>query len=72
MVGAAVGWVRWWRSRQVTARHWLADPPGPEREPPSLTTAERWLTGRRLAVVVGWIIVLGSVIGLVGALIAKS
>jgi hypothetical protein len=72
MVGAAVGWVSWWRTRRVTARHWVADPPGPERKPPPLTTAERWMTGRRVAVVVGSLVALGLVIGLVGALIGRS
>jgi hypothetical protein len=72
VVGAAVGWVRWWRTRQVTAQRWLVDPPGPEREPPPLTTAERWLTGRRVAVVIGSIVILGLVVGLVGVLIGRS
>ncbi|WP_448625486.1 hypothetical protein [Geodermatophilus sp. URMC 64] len=72
MIGATVGWVRWWRSRRVTAQRWLADPPGPEREPPPPTTAERWMTGRRVAVVVGSLVVPGLALVLVGALIGRS
>jgi hypothetical protein len=54
LVGAALAWVMWWRSRVHVARRWVADPPGPPREALPPTTAERWLTGRRgLTVVAG-------------------
>jgi hypothetical protein len=65
MVAVVVGWLRWWRTGQVAARRWLADPPGPDRQPPEPSTAERWLTGRRAAVVVGSVVVLTLVAGFV-------
>lgn len=43
VVAWSVWWFRWTRS----ARRWLADPPGPTRELPPLTTLQRWLTGPR-------------------------
>lgn len=53
VVGAAVAYGSWWRGRVADARRWLADPPGPPREAATPTRAERWLTGRRVALVAG-------------------
>jgi hypothetical protein len=44
--GAAAGFT-WWRGRWDDGRRWLADPPGPARDLPPPSTAERWLAGRR-------------------------
>jgi hypothetical protein len=65
VVGAAVAYGLWTRARLTQARRWLADPPGPPREAPPPTAAERWSTGRRVAVVVGSVFVLAVAAGFV-------
>jgi hypothetical protein len=64
-----VSWTRWWRKRQAAAHRWLAEPPGPPRDVPPTTAAERWLTGRR-----GLLTTFGGVVALVlvGSLVVGS
>ena len=52
--------------RQTTAaRRWVADPPGPPRDPPPAGRAERWMTGvRPLLVLTGIVLVPGLATGL--------
>ena len=49
-----------WRARSRAARRWREDPPGPPREMPVPTRAERWLprlTGAGLTLVaIGWLL----------------
>ncbi len=65
VVGAAAAHASWWRGRVADARRWLADPPGPPREPAPPTRAERWLAGRRVALVAGSVFALALAVGLV-------
>jgi hypothetical protein len=60
-----------WNRRLVTAaRRWLADPPGPHREPvPPAAPREVWATGGRLALVVIAALVAGVGIGLLVVLV---
>ncbi len=72
VVGVAAAFVRWWRARLSDARRWLADPPGPPRDPPPPTTAERWLTGRRAAALLAGPVLLPALVGLALALAVRS
>jgi uncharacterized membrane protein len=63
VVGVAACYVGWWRARLADARRWLADPPGPSREPPPPTTAERWSTGRRGLALLAGLLLLGPAVG---------
>jgi hypothetical protein len=64
VVGVAVVYGLWMRARLAQARHWLADPPGPPREPAPPTAVERWTSGWRVAAVVGAVFVMGLAAGL--------
>jgi hypothetical protein len=52
------------RTRLAQARRWLADPPGPPREPAPPTAAERWTSRWRVAAVAGVVSVTGLAVGL--------
>ncbi|MGY1621220.1 hypothetical protein ACI789_03360 [Geodermatophilus sp. SYSU D00965] len=72
VVGVAAGYTRWWWVRVADARRWLADPPGPAREAPPPTTAERWLTGRRALLLFPGLLLLVLLLGLAVALASGS
>jgi hypothetical protein len=73
VVGAASAWGLWWRRRLDAARRWVADPPGPSREAPPLSTRMRWLTGRRgVLIVVGTTLVVVLIAGLAAAVLTRS
>lgn len=72
VVGAAALYGSWLHARVRHARRWLADPPGPPRDAPPETRAERWLTGRRVVLAVVGGLVLGLLTGLVLGLTGGS
>jgi hypothetical protein len=69
-VAVAAAWAVWWRHRQADALRWVQDPPGPAREAPPLTRAERWLTGRRVLLLVGVLVAVSFVVGVLAAVLA--
>ena len=54
-----------------SSRRWLADPPGPARDPDTAETVrpDGWATGRRLVLLVAGALVVGVVVGLLVALV---
>jgi hypothetical protein len=71
LVGFAVGVMLWWRRQAVAGARWVADMPGPVRELPPPSRWERMLTGRRVGWAIGVLLVVGFVLGLVGALLSR-
>lgn len=69
LVGLIATYVVFMRGRVRAAQRWLADPPGPAREPEPPTRLERWTTGRRLVLLGVGLVVLGVLGGLVAALL---
>lgn len=72
VVGAAACYVVWMGTRLAQARRRLADPPGPPRDAPPETAAERWLTGRRFALAAVGFGVLAVLAGLVIGLVSGT
>jgi hypothetical protein len=63
---STAAWSLWWLRFAADARRWQADPPGPPREMPPVTRAERWTSGRRVV----WILLAVLVLAFVGGLLA--
>jgi hypothetical protein len=71
VVGTASAWALFWRRRVQAAVRWVADPPDrPGRCP--LSARLRWLTGRRVVLVVGTTVAVGLIAGLAAAVLTRS
>ena len=69
-VGVAVTFALYYRGLTRAARRWLADPPGPPREPAAPAVSQQvWASGGRLALIVTGAVVAGVAIGLLLVLV---
>ena len=71
VLAVTAAWAVWWRHRQADALRWVQDPPGPAREAPPLTGVERWLTGRRVLLLIGVLLAVSVGTGVLIGVLAR-